>query len=629
MPDARATGDQHRVVGVNLVVEVQQLDGPAGVRERERDPARRPALRPHQRQHVRRVHGRVLAHLRHHVAAERQRRLPQPLLTERAAVDLHVASGFDLLAAEVDRLRQRRQVGVRPSRAELLVHRHLKQPGLLAGCQLAEQPLVLALLDVAIEVRHPAAGLRAAVDREQPPVGELQPLALAATLERVHEHAERERLPGQHRAVQPPHRRPPGGRGDHDRLLGAPIDVGEMRVPIEIEARRRHRLAQPPARLDRRLPLHRRVELAQHLPHSGRPSSEVGLGRVEARPQQMHDPLAVEQLGRHPLGLELGAQRVDPPEVLADRPAVRRQRPLERRRRQLPAPRVGERGSGDVLARQKRHDHVVVDLDRRLIVGVQPQRLLQRSVQPPARNGQRIVCRRRAARRRTRAGLDLAPAVRQQLAEVHRAPLDHDLDPLVRVQLRDQPLERRRGLLALLAGHQQRVHRGHAEDPHERALARDHQAGTVDRLDRQQLARLTERLPLGPGRFDHRHSGPAPGNRPQAPPPSLRHRGSHSNSAVGIPRSPRLPSRLSSSASSTYPVMSPHPGTNLAAARRQRTAERTSDHRSNSVCEATNPATTGSPPTYTPVTAAPSPRIGLNQCAHANPIRIPATIAAI
>ena len=127
----------------------------------------------------------------------------------------------------------------------------------------------------------------------------------------------------------------------------------------------------------------------------------------------MHDPLAVEQLGRHPLGLELGAQRVDPPEVLAHRPAVRRQCPLERRRRQLPAPRVGERGSGDVLTRQERHHHVVVDLDRRLIVGVQPQRLLQRSVQPPARNGQWVACPRRAARRRARAGLDLAPAVRQ------------------------------------------------------------------------------------------------------------------------------------------------------------------------------------------------------------------------
>ena len=60
----RAAGDQQRVVGVLLVVEVQQLDGAAGVGERERDPGRRPALGPDQRQHVGGVDGRVLAHLR-------------------------------------------------------------------------------------------------------------------------------------------------------------------------------------------------------------------------------------------------------------------------------------------------------------------------------------------------------------------------------------------------------------------------------------------------------------------------------------------------------------------------------------------------------------------------------------
>ena len=64
-------------------------------------------------------------------------------------------------------------------------------------------------------------------------------------------------------------------------------------------------------------------------------------------------------------------------------------------------------------------------------------------------------------------------------------------------------------------------------------------------------------------------------------------------------------------------------------ARRQRSAARTIAHRSNSVCEATNPATTGSPPTYTPVTAAPMPWIGESQFAHANPTRIPPIIAAI
>ena len=83
--------DQQRVVGVKLVVEVQQLDRAAGVGERERHAGRRAALGADQRQHVRRVDGRVLAHLRGDVAAERQHRLPQPLLAKRAGVDLAVA----------------------------------------------------------------------------------------------------------------------------------------------------------------------------------------------------------------------------------------------------------------------------------------------------------------------------------------------------------------------------------------------------------------------------------------------------------------------------------------------------------------------------------------------------------
>ena len=53
-------------------------------------------------------------------------------------------------------------------------------------------------------------------------------------------------------------------------------------------------------------------------------------------------------------------------------------------------------------------------------------------------------------------------------------------------------------LLALLAGHQQRVHRRHPEDPHERALAGDHQTGPIDGLHAQQLARLLQLLVLAP-----------------------------------------------------------------------------------------------------------------------------------
>jgi hypothetical protein len=85
------------------------------------------------------------------------------------------------------------------------------------------------------------------------------------------------------------------------------------------------------------------------------------------------DLVAVEQLGRHPLGLELGAERVDSAEVLAHRAAVRGARPLQRRGRKLAASPVRPRGARDVLARQERHHHVVDDLDRRLAVGVQPQ----------------------------------------------------------------------------------------------------------------------------------------------------------------------------------------------------------------------------------------------------------------
>ena len=87
-----------------------------------------------------------------------QRALPQLLLAKRAGVDLAVPGGLDLLGAEVDRLGQGAQVGVGPAGAELLVDRDVEQPGLLARGELAEQPLVLALLHVAVEVGHPARG---------------------------------------------------------------------------------------------------------------------------------------------------------------------------------------------------------------------------------------------------------------------------------------------------------------------------------------------------------------------------------------------------------------------------------------------------------------------------------------
>ena len=156
-----------------------------------------------------------------------------------------------------------------------------------------------------------------------------------------------------------------------------------------------------------------------------------------------------------------------------------------------------------MLARQERHHDVVADLDRCLSVGMQAQRLLKRRVQPPPRQRQRIASRALAGRRRPRTGLDFAAAVVEQLLKVHRPALDQHLDPLIGVQLGDQPLKRARRLLALLAGHQQRVDRRDPEDPHERALAGDHQPGAVDRLDPEELPRFAQLAALAPNRLDH------------------------------------------------------------------------------------------------------------------------------
>src|SRR5205085_1462034 len=51
----------------------------------------------------------------------------------------------------------------------------------------------------------------------------------------------------------------------------------------------------------------------------------------------------------------------------------------------------------------------------------------------------------------------------------------------------------------------------------ERALARDDQAGTVDRLDAEELAGLAQLLPLAPRRLDHRRASPALIPSPTAP----------------------------------------------------------------------------------------------------------------
>jgi hypothetical protein len=161
----------------------------------------------------------------------------------------------------------------------------LSRPSYSPGRELVEQAFVLALLYVAVEVRDPAAGLRAAVDGEQPPVGELQPLALSSALERMDVDAQREWLAGEHRRVKPSHRGAARGGRDRDCLAGVAVDVGELRVAVEVEARCGDRLLQPRAGLQRLLALDRRVELAEQLAYLRRAPSEVGLGRVEVRPE--------------------------------------------------------------------------------------------------------------------------------------------------------------------------------------------------------------------------------------------------------------------------------------------------------------------------------------------------------
>ena len=363
------------MVGVLLVVGVHQLDGPAGVRERERHPGRRSAPGADQRHHVAGVGGGVLASPAVHVPPEREARAPQLVLAKLATAHLAVPRGLDRLRTEVDRLRQRGQIRVRPAGAERLVDRDAEQVRGLAGGHLAQQLAVLALLHIAVEVRHAAALLGAAIDREQPAVGELQSLALAAALQPVHEHRQRERLAGQHRPVQPPHVRTPRRVRDHDRLLDVAIDDHVVMRGLEVKARGRDLLPEPECRLAGEVAVAGRVELPQHL-HSARRGASAGVvgpGRVEPRPQQPRDLLAVEQLGRHALRLELRAQRIDVGELLADRPTVRAHRPLQRPGRQPASPRPRQRRSRDALPGHQRHDHIAGDLYRRLRVGMQAQ----------------------------------------------------------------------------------------------------------------------------------------------------------------------------------------------------------------------------------------------------------------
>ena len=129
--------------------------------------------------------------------------------------------------------------------------------------------------------------------------------------------------------MQPAHLRARDGRLHEQRLLDVAVDDGVMVIGAEVKRRPRDRSRSPIA-------ASRAVSRSAGTSSSpststlgGADPAEVGLGRVEARLQQPQDLLAGEQFGAHPLGLELGAQRVDVREVLAHRAAVREHRALQ------------------------------------------------------------------------------------------------------------------------------------------------------------------------------------------------------------------------------------------------------------------------------------------------------------
>ena len=294
------------MVGVLLVVRVEQLDRAAGIGERERQARRGAALRADQRDGVADVAGRVLAHAAGDVAPERQGALPQLGLAELAAVDLAVRGGLELLDAVVDRLAERDEVGRRSARADRLVDADFEHVGAVVAGHLGQQLLVLVLLRVAVEVGHPAALLGAAVDREQPAVAELDLLPLAPAIERVHVHAQRVRLAREHRAQQPSHRGLLRGAMRVDDLLDVAVDLDVVALTLEVDARAGDLLAQIERDPPRVLAFACGVELAEDLDGAGgRTASGVGLGRIQPRPQQREHLLAVELRDRQPERLEL------------------------------------------------------------------------------------------------------------------------------------------------------------------------------------------------------------------------------------------------------------------------------------------------------------------------------------
>ena len=322
------------------------------------------------------------------------------------------------------------------------------------------------------------------------------------------------RLAGQHGSHQPAHVRRVGGARRVQRLLEVALDDRVVVGCLEVQRRVRDQRAQPQRRLPRGGEVAAGVELTEDLPGAGgRDPPGVGARGIEAPPQQGEDLLAVEQPRRQPERVEAAAHRVGVREALAHRAAMVGQPADEQRPGQPPAAATavaggGEQGAARVAgARQVRDDHERPAVHRGPLVGVLAQRGLHRPVQPPARQRQPVA--HRPVRGRGRAGerLHLAPAAGEDLREVDGARLDVELKRLRRSEARHEPAERLGGALAVLVGEDQRVRRRDLEHAHERALARDEQAGVVDRLDRQQVAGLPQlRIRAGATGPQHRHS---------------------------------------------------------------------------------------------------------------------------
>ena len=187
---------------------------------------------------------------------------------------------------------------------------------------------------------------------------------------------------------------------------------------LEVKARGRDLLAQSDCRLAGEVAVAGRVELPQHLHIARRGASArvVGPGRVEPRPQEPRDLLAVEQLGRHALRFELCAQRVDVGELLAHRPTVRAHRPLQRRRSAAcfasPTPVRLWRRSGAAPAARPHSRRPAPPPGRRRAGAATPPSPRTAATAPTPADRVRLL----ASGWRPGAGLHLPPAVRQQLA---------------------------------------------------------------------------------------------------------------------------------------------------------------------------------------------------------------------